>query len=117
MKISSSSDRVKSQSSTGYSYEKNKRMVMKHIGSAHCETALNELLLLAEEWIKDYGLQLSIFPDENPNQLLHLNRSTFVGITYRFFYQQIELLQQQKGFDSLPVFVRDLAIMRICEPA
>ncbi len=31
MKISSSSDRVKSQSSTGYSYENNKRMVMKHI--------------------------------------------------------------------------------------
>ena len=61
-------------------YQNNKRLVMKHIGSAHCETALNDLLLLADEWIKDYSRQLSIFPDKNPNQLLHLNHSTFVGI-------------------------------------
>ncbi|MCB9075509.1 MAG: hypothetical protein H6552_08255 [Chitinophagales bacterium] len=65
-------------------YQNNKRVVMRHIGSAHSETALNDLLLLAEEWIRDYRLQLSIFPDENPNQLLHLNYSKFVGIKYRF---------------------------------
>lgn len=98
-------------------YQNNKRVVMRHIGSAHCETALNDLLLLAEEWIKDYSLQLSIFPDENPNRLLHLNHSSFVGIKYRFFYQQIELLQQQIGFDTLPVLIRDLAAIRIFEPA
>lgn len=70
---------------------------MRHIGSAHCETALNDLLLQAEEWIKDYSQQLSIFPDANPNQLLHLNHSTFVGIKYRFFYQQIGLMDKNGG--------------------
>ncbi len=98
-------------------YQNNKRVVVRHIGSAHCENALNDLLLLAEEWIKDYSQQLSIFPDENPNQLLHLNHCAFVRIKYRYFYQEIELLQQQIGFDTLPVLLRDLATIRIFEPA
>lgn len=31
-------------------YQNNKRVVMRHIGSAHSETGLKDLLLLAEEW-------------------------------------------------------------------
>jgi len=70
-------------------YQNNKRIVLQHIGSAHTTEALNDLMILAEEWIKDYTRQLSIFPDENPNRLLHLNHSTFIGIKYYFFYKQI----------------------------
>ena len=44
-------------------YHQNKRVIMQHIGSAHSEQALNDLLLLADEWIKDFSSQLSIFPD------------------------------------------------------
>lgn len=98
-------------------YQNGKRIVMKHIGSAHNETALNNLLTMAEEWIKDYTKQLSIFPDENPNQVLHLGYSSFKGIKYRFFYRQIDLLQQELGFDSLPALIRDLVTIRIFEPA
>ena len=54
-------------------YQNNKRDVLQHIGSAHAEEALNDLLIWAEEWIKDYSKQLFIFPDESPNKLLHLN--------------------------------------------
>lgn len=54
-------------------YQNNKRIVLQHIGSAHTEVALNDLMILAEEWIKDNTSQLSIFPDEAPNKLLHLN--------------------------------------------
>ncbi|MBS1748211.1 MAG: hypothetical protein JST21_18785, partial [Bacteroidetes bacterium] len=50
-------------------------------------------------------------------QQMHLNHSAFVGIKYRYFYQQIELLQQEIGFDTLPVLVRNLATIRIFEPA
>jgi hypothetical protein len=71
------------------SYKNTKRIVLKHIGSAHSEEALDELMFLAEEWIKDYSGQCSIFPDENPNKLLHLNHSTFIGIKYRFFHTQV----------------------------
>ncbi len=62
----------------------NKRIVLQHIGSAHTEVALNDLMILAEEWIKDRTSQLSIFPDEAPNKLLHLNYSTIIGVKYRF---------------------------------
>lgn len=61
-------------------YQNNQRIVLQHIGSAHTAEALSDLVVLAEEWIKDYTRQLSIFPDENPNRMLHLNHSTFIGI-------------------------------------
>jgi len=61
-------------------YQKGKRIIVQHIGSAHSEDELDELMLVAQEWIKDYSNQLSIFPSENPNQLLLLNHCTFVGV-------------------------------------
>jgi hypothetical protein len=39
-------------------YQNNKRIVLQHIGSAHTEEALNDLMILAEEWIKDNTSQL-----------------------------------------------------------
>ena len=54
-------------------YLNNKRIIVKHVGSAHTESELNELLIVAQEWVKDYSSQLSIFPEENPNNLLLLN--------------------------------------------
>ena len=35
-------------------YQNNKRIILQHIGSAHTDEALNELILIAEEWIKDF---------------------------------------------------------------
>ena len=99
------------------SYRNNKRIILQHIGSAHSEEALDELMTLAEEWIKDQGSQLSIFPDENPNKLLHLNYSTFIGVKYNFFYQQIRSIQDMIGLDDLPVLLNDLVTIRIFEPA
>ncbi|WP_452431756.1 IS1634 family transposase [Pedobacter jamesrossensis] len=98
-------------------YQDNKRVILQHLGSAHTETALADLLLLAEEWIKSYSEQLSIFPDENPNSLLHLNHCTFIGVKYHFFQEQISAIQGQLGLDSLPILLKDLVTMRIFEPA
>ncbi len=98
-------------------YQNNKRIVLQHIGSAHSTAALNDLKILAEEWIKDYTRQLSIFPDENPNQLLHLSHSTFIGVKYRFFYDQIRAIQDMIKLDGLPSILNDLVAIRIFEPA
>jgi len=98
-------------------YQNNKRTILQHIGSAHTEAELEELILLAEEWMKDYSSQLSIFPDENPGKLLHLNRCTFIGVQYRYFYQQINSIQDKMGFDDLPPLLSDLVTIRIFEPA
>lgn len=98
-------------------YQNNKRIVLQHIGSAHNDADLEELMMVAEEWIKDYSGQLSIFPDESPNKLLHLNHCTFVGIQYRYFYQQIDQIQGRLGFGSLHPLINDLVRIRIFEPA
>jgi hypothetical protein len=98
-------------------YQNNKRTIMQHIGSAHTETELDELMLLAEEWIKDFTKQLSIFPDDNENKLIHLNHCNFIGVQYNFFYQQISVIQDKMGFTGLPPLLNDLVTMRIFEPA
>jgi transposase len=98
-------------------YQNNKRVILQHIGSAHKEGELNDLLLIAEEWIKNYSNQLSFFPDENPNKLLHLNHCTFLGVKYHFFNQIISTIQNKIGFDDLFPLLNDLVTIRIFEPA
>lgn len=98
-------------------YQNNKRIVLQHIGSAHTEEALSDSMILAEEWIQDYTKQLSIFPDENPNRLLHLNHSPFIGVKYHFFHKQIRTIQEQIKRDDLPSLLNDLVAIRIFEPA
>lgn len=98
-------------------YHQSKRVVLQHIGSAHTQEALEELLFQAEEWIKDNSKQLSIFPDENPNKLIHLNHCSFLGVKYRFFYQSIQKIQEAMGLEQLPALLKDLITMRIFEPA
>lgn len=99
------------------SYQNNKRVILKHIGSAHSDDMLKELMILAKEWINDYSGQLSIFPDSNPNSVLHTNHSTFIGVKYHLFYKQIRFIQTQMGLDSLPALLNDLVAIRIFEPA
>lgn len=98
-------------------YQNNKRIILQHIGSAHTKAELDNLILLAEEWMKDFSKQLSIFPDENPNKLIHLNHCSFIGVQYSFFYQQIGVIQDKMGFTDLPPLLNDLVTMRIFEPA
>lgn len=98
-------------------YQDNKRFILQHFGSAHNDDEINELRLLAEEWIKDYSGQLSFFPNENPNRILHLNHCTFLGVRYNFFYKQVREIQGKIGFDDLPVLLQDLVVIRLFEPA
>lgn len=98
-------------------YQNNRRIVLQHIGSAHNEVELEKLIIVAGEWIKDYSTQLSIFPDESPNKLLHLNHCTFIGVQYSYFYQQIHTIQDGLGLGSLPPLLNDMVTMRIFEPA
>jgi transposase len=60
--------------------------------------------------------QLSIFPEENPNKLLHINHLSFLGVKYQFFYDQVQTIQKAIKFDDLPSLLNDLVVMRIFEP-
>ena len=98
-------------------YHNNKRVIMKHIGSAHNQESVDDLVLLAKEWIRDYSDQLSLFPTESPKSLLHLHHCAFLGVKYHFFNEQINNLQDKIGFGNLPEFLKDLITIRIFEPA
>jgi transposase len=117
MKIRVVKTASKAQAVQVVQYRNNKRIILQHLGSAHSGQELNDLMLLAEEWIKNYSGQLSVFPDENPNRLLHINHCTFLGIRYNFFYEQIRKLQAKVGFNDLPILLQDLVLIRIFEPA
>ncbi len=98
-------------------YQNNRRKVIKHIGSSHSQESLNELIILAEEWIKDFSGQQSLFVDEQPNNLILLNHCDFLGVKYHFFYNQISAIQRQMKLDTLHPLLTDLATIRIFEPA
>lgn len=98
-------------------YQNNRRIIVKHFGSCHTDKQLNEMLLVAQEWINDFAGQLSMFPDDNPNSILHVNHCTFLGVHYTFFYDLIGSIQQQIGFEGLcHPMLNDLVTMRIFEP-
>jgi transposase len=98
-------------------YENNRRIIIQHIGSAHSVEELNEFIFMAEEWIKNFRQQLSVFPDEDPNKLVHLNHCQFIGVKYHFFKELINRLQDKTGFGDLPAMLNDLVAIRIFEPA
>lgn len=72
---------------------------------------------MAIEWIKDNTAQLSLFSDESPNKLLHLNHCLFLGVRYNFFYKEINKIQSVIGLEKLPQLLKDLITIRIFEPA
>lgn len=99
-------------------YKNNKRIIVKHFGSCHTSSALDEMIQTANAWIKDYSIQLSIFPDESPNAVLYINHSSFLGVYYTFIYELIAALQNQIGFARLnQQLLNDLVVMRLLEPA
>lgn len=99
------------------SYEDNKRIIIKHIGSAHNEEELNEFKVLAREWIKDFSGQLSLFPDDDPNRFFHINYCSFIGVYHNFFYEMMNSMQDEIGFGELPAILKALVTIRIFEPA
>jgi transposase len=99
-------------------YYNRQRFIIRHFGSCHTKEELDEMLLVAKEWIHNFTGQMSIFPDENPNSVLHINHCTFIGVYYTYFYDLIGAIQGQMGFKGLchPI-LNDLVTMRIFEPA
>lgn len=94
-------------------YLNRKRLVLKHIGSAKEQLELENLKLLANEFIQSHTNQLSVFPNQNPNTHLYIEHTQCIGFYYRFFYDTIQQLMTQIGFDKLSTnLFRDLVIIR-----
>ena len=94
-------------------YKNYGRKILKHIGSAKSESELSTLLKYADEWMKSYMGQLSLF-DAKPDHLLHIDHCEFLGVRYLFLYETISTIQAKLGYTNLlHPLLHDLVVMRI----
>ena len=99
-------------------YEGKRRTVVKHIGSARDEGALAVLLSEAEHYIQSHDAQPSLFNACEPqSQLVDLSKLRLVGVTHAYARRALLACADLCGLSELPVLYRDLALMRIIEPA
>ena len=101
-----------------YKIENRKRIIVRHIGTAHNEQEESDLLLLANDFIKKISKQLYLFENNQSNNIFYTNQTEFLGIQYTFLYELISKLIITIGLDKISNnLLMDLAIMRMVEPA
>lgn len=99
-------------------YANNKRIVVKHIGSAHTDDELTALRSEAEHIREQLSPQLSLFSlVESPVRLLHMDHLTLQAVTHCFAYEALRKCSQHCGLGFLSPLYQDIALMRIIEPA
>ncbi len=95
-----------------------KRVIIKHLGSAMTDEELDNLKHQARQFIEDYSNQTSLFPSLKSGAYSYLEQYECVGFYYRFFYDTIQRLIAQIGFEELTSnLFKDLVTIRILEPA
>jgi transposase len=95
-----------------------KRVIVKHLGSAMTADELDYLKQQAQQFIDDNSSQTSLFPSLKSGSYSYLEQYACVGFYYRFFYDTIQRLIAQIGFEELTSnLFKDLVIIRILEPA
>ena len=99
-------------------YANNKRIVVKHIGSAHTDDELAALCSEAEQICEQLSPQLSLFSlVESPSRLMHMDHLTLQTVTHCFAYEALKKCSQLCGLGFLSPLYQDIALMRIIEPA
>ena len=98
-------------------YSEGKRIVERHVGSAHTEDELTALCKKAEQLSAEINAQWSLFPSEDStSQLLHKDHLHLTKVTHQFSYDFFSYCGQECGLDTLNKLYQDLALMRIVEP-
>jgi len=99
-------------------YESGKRIVVKHVGSAHTDDELKILEQKAEELREALCVQPSLFPAEiSSSRLLHADHLYLSTISHRFAYEALRRCLDKCGLGELHDVYKDLALMRIIEPS
>jgi hypothetical protein len=99
-------------------YRNRKRFVFKHIGSASSIHELESLKLVAQDVIKNFNPEISLFEEAKLDNLLYLDKTEFLGVYSTFLYEVIAGLISQVGLDRIrKQLLLDLVTIRIVEPA
>ena len=101
-----------------YKIENRKRIIVRHIGTAHNEEDNKNLLALSNDFIEKISKQLGLFSNDSTNTILNLNQTEFIGIRYNFLYELISKILITIGLDKIKnQLLIDLVILRMIEPA
>jgi transposase len=99
-------------------YRKRKRVIFKHIGSATSSQELEALKLVAQDVIKNFNPEISLFEEAKLDNLLYLNKTEFLGVYSTFLYEVLTGLISQIGLDKInKQLLLDLVTIRVLEPA
>lgn len=99
-------------------YEQGKRMVVRHIGSAHTDEELAVLYREAELMREQLCPQRSFFSAEEASpSLIHKEHLHLTAVTHCFAYEALRKCSRQCGLANLSPLYQDLALMRLIEPA
>lgn len=97
-------------------YENRKRVVVKHIGSAHNKDEILILLDNANNWITEQTKQIPLFPQEE--RFIPLEQCEYLGFHYTFLYETLHKIQARLGYTCFNnKLLNDLVTIRIIEPA
>lgn len=95
-----------------------KRVIVKHLGSAMTHEERDNLKQQAQQFIEEYSSQATLFPTLKPGAYSYLEQYECTGFYYSFFYDTIQRLIAQIGFEELTSnLFKDLVTIRILEPA
>lgn len=98
-------------------YENRKRVVVKHIGSAHNKDDVITLCNNAANWISEQTKQIPLF-DQQEERFIPLEQCEYLGFQYTFLYETLLKLQARLGYTYFGnKLLNDLVTIRIIEPA
>lgn len=101
-----------------YKIENRKRMIVRHIGTAHNDQEKSDLLTLANDFIKRISKQLFLFDEKQADNIFYVDKTEFIGIYYNFLYELISKIIISIGFDKIKNdLLLDLVVIRMMEPA
>lgn len=100
-------------------YKQRKKIIVKHIGSAHTPEELASLRQLAGDWIEKENQQQPLFPRHKTRiqRLLPLDKCQYLGFRYALFSEVVHDIFRLFHLDDLHQLLRDLALIRIVTPA
>lgn len=98
-------------------YQESKRIILKHVGSAHTAEELQALKSKALKERDNILKQRSLFSlDGKDTKLMHMDHMQLHAVTHNFAYDAFRRCCNLCGLDWLSTIYQDFAIMRIIEP-
>lgn len=97
-------------------YKDHRVEIIKHIGSGKNEEELSALHQKAEEFIREYTGQISLF-QETEQKILFIDHGECVGVSHQFARNFLLRSANECGLKDIDELLLDLSIMRLLEPA